>query len=234
MRMKAPKTAGRTAVYVFDVGLVEEVDWEVDVEIFEDVAVGEEEIEDEASAESVEDGEVTLTGTFEDDCGVLIGSSGLNRVSLKNRIRGRMRGVEDAVVFTTPKAMVQMLHKPRWRCRALRAGRAHFRRNPVCHNYRETWNHHNRCLHDGRLPRFSRGGESLCSSFCSIARWTYSKGLGRSGICGCEKASASMNEGHGYRQVALLVDCAILKVDRHPQRTVFNKSRKLYIPRRRR
>lgn len=59
MRMKAPKTAGRTAVYVFDVVLVEEVDWEVDVE---------EEIEDEAGAESV-------AGTFEDDCGVLIGKA---------------------------------------------------------------------------------------------------------------------------------------------------------------
>src|SRR5271155_4666558 len=118
MRMKAPKTAGRTAVYMFDVVLVEEVDWEVDVE---------EEIEDEAGAESVEDGEVTLAGTFEDDCDVLIGkavceatgcnvvsvastiavpvveeclgSSGLNRVSLRDRIGGRM---QDAVVFTTP------------------------------------------------------------------------------------------------------------------------------------
>jgi hypothetical protein len=56
MRMKAPKTAGRTVVYVFDVVLV---DWEVDVE---------EEIEDEAGAESV-------AGTFEDDCGVLIGKA---------------------------------------------------------------------------------------------------------------------------------------------------------------
>ena len=112
MRMKAPKTAGRTAVYMFDVVLVEEVDWEVDVE---------EEIEDEAGAESV-------AGTFEDDCDVLIGkavceatgcnvvsvastiavpvveeclgSSGLNRVSLRDRIGGRM---QDAVVFTTPK-----------------------------------------------------------------------------------------------------------------------------------
>jgi hypothetical protein len=116
MRIKAPKTAGRTAVYMFDVVLVEEVDWEVDVE---------EEIEDEAGAESVEDGEVTLAGTFEDDCGVLIGkavceatgcnvvfvastvvvpvaesSSGLNRVSLRDRIGGRM---QDAVVFTASK-----------------------------------------------------------------------------------------------------------------------------------
>jgi hypothetical protein len=56
MRMKAPKTAGRTAVYVFDVVLV---DWEVDVE---------EEIEDEAGAESV-------AGIFEDDCSVLIGKA---------------------------------------------------------------------------------------------------------------------------------------------------------------
>ena len=99
-----------------------------------------------------------------------------------------------------------MLHIPRWRCRALRAGRAHFRRNPVCHDYRDTWNHHNRCLHDGRLPCFSRGDDSLCSSFRSIARRTYGKDLGRSGICGCERASAGVNEGHGYRQVALLVE----------------------------
>jgi len=116
MRMKAPKTAGRTAVYMFDVDLVEEADWEVDVE---------EEFEDEAGAESVEDGEVTLVGTFEDDCCVPIGktvceatgsnmvfvastvvvpvvesSSGLNRVSLRDRIGGRM---QDAVGFTTPK-----------------------------------------------------------------------------------------------------------------------------------
>jgi hypothetical protein len=105
MKMKAPKTAGRTAVYTFDAVLVEVVDWEVDVEIFEDVAVGEED-EDEVSEEF----------DIEEDCGVFVAptvvvpvaeeclsSSGLNRVSLRDRIGGRMRDVEDAVVFTPPK-----------------------------------------------------------------------------------------------------------------------------------
>ena len=73
------------------------------MEIFEDVAVGE---EDKAGAESVENGEEALTRTFEDDCGVLIGSSELNRVSLRDRIGGRLRDAEDAVVSTTPKTMV--------------------------------------------------------------------------------------------------------------------------------
>src|SRR4051812_23204745 len=83
MKMKAPKTAGRTAMYMFDVVLVKEVDWEVEVEVVEGVAVVEEEIEVGASAENVEDGELIRAGTFEaealeeefaieDDCVVAI------------------------------------------------------------------------------------------------------------------------------------------------------------------
>jgi hypothetical protein len=101
---------------MFDVVFVE-VDWEVEVEFLEGIAVVEE-IEGAAGSESVEDGKVTLADTFEDDCGVLIGKavceatgrgevfvastgvvpvveeylrgSGLNRVSLRDRIAGRM------------------------------------------------------------------------------------------------------------------------------------------------
>lgn len=90
-----------------------EVDWEVEVEFLEGIAVVEE-IEDAAGSESVEDGKVMLA----DDCGVLIGKavceatgrsavfvastgvvpvvkeylrgSGLNKVSLRDRIAGRM------------------------------------------------------------------------------------------------------------------------------------------------
>jgi hypothetical protein len=66
MRMKAPKTAGRIAVYTFDVVFVE-VDWEVEVEFVEGVAFVKEEIEDGAGPESVEDGEVMLAGTFKNE-----------------------------------------------------------------------------------------------------------------------------------------------------------------------
>jgi hypothetical protein len=84
------------------------------VEVFEGVVV-EGEIEDAAGSESVEDGMVILADTFEDDCGVLVGKavcgatdrnavfvastvvvpvveecSGLNRVSFRDRIAGRM------------------------------------------------------------------------------------------------------------------------------------------------
>jgi hypothetical protein len=67
---------------MFNVGFVE-VDWEAEVEVFECVAV----------IEEIEDGKVMLDDTFEDDCGVLIGKavcSGLNSVSFRDRIAGRM------------------------------------------------------------------------------------------------------------------------------------------------
>jgi len=98
MRMKAPKTAGRTAVYMLDVVLVE-IDWEVDVE---------EEIEDDcgvligkAVCEATGCNEVFVTSTVVvpvvEEC---LGSPALNGVSLRDRIGGRM---QDVVVFTTPK-----------------------------------------------------------------------------------------------------------------------------------
>jgi hypothetical protein len=96
-----------------------EADWEVEVEFTEGGAVAKDEIEDAAGAKCVEDGEVMLANTFEGDCGVLIGEavceatdrnvvfvasavvvpvveeeyfsgSGLNRVSVRHRIAGRM------------------------------------------------------------------------------------------------------------------------------------------------
>ena len=97
--MKAPKTAGRTAVYMFDVVLVEEVDFPVDVE---------EEIEDdcgvligkaacEATGCNVVFAPSTVVVPVVEEC---LGSSGLNGIRLRDRIGGRM---QDAVVFTTPK-----------------------------------------------------------------------------------------------------------------------------------